>query len=196
MLCCGLADAAQEQTDFKELKPGQTHALVMSLDDKFIIRGSETWSIAIGKELALDFGEVSIIPRQGTDFKLNLRFMCDTKDLARYDTPQKMKAATARYAKQFVAESVEKKADLVEMDVNGRYGFVTTLTDASLADVQTPASGEFKYLTIGMIRLSDDSALVFTLMTNDTKGKPHGDAMDYVKSFVKPAKGATTQPDA
>ena len=192
--CTAAAVSAQSKTVFKELAPGETHRLDMSMDDTFIIRGSETWSIAIGKELPLRFGEVSIVPRQGDEFKLNLRFLCDTSDLAKLDTPAKMKASLNKYIEQFLADSVEKKADPVRMDVQGRFGFQMILTDAKFADGKNPPAGEFKYMIPGMLRLTDDSAIMFVLMCNDPQGKPRTEAMDYITGFVKPVRAATTKP--
>lgn len=197
LLClhCTVATVlAQSKTIFKELAPDETYRLKMSMDDTFIIRGSKAWSVAIGKELPLRFGEVSIIPRQGDDFKLNLRFMCDTSDLAKLDTPAKMRASFIKYIEQFLADSVEKKADPVRMDVQGRFGFQMVLTDAQFAGGKNPPAGEFKYLIPGMIRLSDDSAIAFVLMCNSLEGKPRTEAMDYITRFVKPVRGPATKP--
>jgi hypothetical protein len=69
------------------------------------------------------------------------------------------------------------------------YGCYAVLTDAEVAKKQTSeiAEGEFKYIVRGMIRLSPDSALGFSLMVNDLDSPGYREVMDYIQSFVKKA---------
>jgi hypothetical protein len=120
--------------------------------------------------------------------------LCDTPDLAKLNTSAKMKASLIKYIEQFLSDSVEKKADPVRLDVQGRFGFQMILTDAKFADGKNPPAGEFKYMIPGILRLTEDSAIMFVLMCNATQGKPRTVAMDYVTGFVKPVGAATTKP--
>ena len=69
----------------------------------------------------------------------------------------------------------------------GRYGFYTVQTDASLAGASQVPEGKFKFTTRGMVRLSTDSALGFTLQTNEVTSKEYQELLGYVLSFIQPA---------
>jgi hypothetical protein len=58
------------------------------------------------------------------------------------------------------------------------------MTDAKLAKLIKVQPGEFKYISRGMIRVSADSVLGFSLMTNEL-GKLHREMLNYIVSFTK-----------
>ncbi|MEN6367829.1 MAG: hypothetical protein ABFC88_13555 [Thermoguttaceae bacterium] len=163
----------------------EKHELRMSLDDTFVVKESEKWSIAVEKLLELRFANVKILPKKNHSFSLMLYFKCDTSDLAQYDTPQKMERALKSSSEKYLSNAVETKVDIKKLTFKGRYGFSTVLTDKELANQTTIPAGQFKYITRGMIRLSPDSALGFSLMTNSLDSTEYKELMDYIASFVK-----------
>jgi hypothetical protein len=177
-----------------DLPPGQSRELRMSLNDTFVITGREGWKIDVNRVLPLRLAEVYLLPKQGTDLSVALRFLCDTPDLAKFDTPEKMLSAVEADAQRKIPRSVEKTLEITRLDSAGRYGFYTTLTDAALADSPSIDPGHFRYLTQGMLRLSDDSALSFIIYTNDLNAKAYADSLDYIQSFAKPPANAATRP--
>jgi hypothetical protein len=77
----------------------------------------------------------------------------------------------------------------------GWYGWYAVLTDAKLANKAKIPDGEFKYMTRGMVRLSPDSALGFSLMTNELDTPEYKKLFDYICSFIKEKK-RSNKPDA
>ncbi len=160
----------------------------MSLEDHFIVKESAKWNVAVEKKLTLRFADVKVSPKDGKAFSLMLYFKCDTPDLAQFDSPEKMEASVRSSSKKYLSGSVEKKVEIKRLKVKGWYGYSTVLTDKELADQKEVPAGEFKYITRGMVRLSPDSALGFSLMTNDLDSAEYKEVMDYIFSFVKAKK--------
>lgn len=168
-----------------ELKEGQTASLRMGMDkdNTFVVTGMKDWVVTVGRELPLRFGDVSVAPRKGNAFSLEMTFLCDSPDLAKYDTPEKMQKATQKACQQYVTGSVEKAVKLVEIKPGGRHGCYATFTDADLVGKAAP-EGEHLYVTVGILRLTNDSALTFRLMSNTKDGADFVKPLEYVTSFV------------
>jgi hypothetical protein len=164
------------------------HELVMSVEDRFTVAETEKWSVAVEKELSLRFANVKILPKKDKSFSLMLYFKCDTRDLAQFDSPAKIERAVRVSSEKYLPGAVEKKIDLKKLKTGGWYGCYTVITDAELAEKKEISQGEFKYITRGMIRLSKDSALAFSLMSNDLDGPEYKEVFKYIISFVKPKK--------
>jgi hypothetical protein len=164
------------------------HELVMSMDDRFTVAETAKWSVEIEKELALRFANVKILPKKDRTFSLMLYFKCDTPDLAQFDSPAKIERAVRASSEKYLPGAVEKRIELRKLKPGGWYGCYTVITDAELAGKKEVSPGEFKYLTRGMIRLSKDSALAFSLMSNDLDGQEYKEVFKYILSFVKAKK--------
>lgn len=162
-----------------------TYELRISLDDTFLVRETRHWSVNVEKQLALRFADVRITPKHGYDFSMMLYFKCDTPDLAQFDTPEKTAETVRRSSQKYLPHTVEKSIELHPAGGTSTYGYLTVLTDRQLADKKAPIQGEYKYMTRGMIRLSKDSALGFSIMTNDVTSGEYKALLDYVYSFVK-----------
>jgi len=170
---------------FSSLSSGGQHQFRMSLDDRFVVADSEKWSVAVERQLSLRFADVKITPKQGHGFSLMLYFKCDTPDLAEFDTPEKMKEAVRSSSEKYLSGTVEKAVELKELNAKGWYGFYTTLTDKEVAEKKKIPDGEFKYLMRGMIRLTPDSALGFSLMTNELGTPEYKELMSFILGFAK-----------
>jgi len=160
--------------------------LVMSLDDTFAVQDTADWKISVDKLLPLRFADVYVVPKGPKSFSLMLYFKCDMPDLANYDTPEKMKRALVDSSRKYLGGIVEKELVIEEIKYQGWFGFKTKFTDASLVGKKALAEDEFLYMVRGMIRLSKDSALGFSLMTNNLESEETKRVMNYVFSFVKP----------
>lgn len=159
--------------------------LIMSTNDSFIVAETSEWKIIVQKELTLRFADVNIKPKKGDNFNMQLYFKCDTPDLAQFDSPVKIKQSVLSSSEKYLPYTVEKSVTLKELHVKGWYGWYTILTDAKLANSTSIPAGEFKYITRGMIRLSPDSALGFSIMTNDLDTPEYKKLFKYISSFVK-----------
>ena len=171
-----------------EDRPAGSLSFMMSLDDTFEIVPRPGWTLEPGRYLTLRFGQVKIRDA-GKTFSLKLTFLCDTPDVARFDSPEKMERwLRDNYAGAY-EESLEKQTH-VPLQVQsfapeGRYGFLIRLTDKHFADTPPPP-GEWKMATFGIIRLSADTALAFELLTNSVDGPAYESLLDYIGSFAKP----------
>ena len=165
---------------------GDAHKMQMSLEDSFVIAGPRSWNLEVEKELPLRFADIKVTPKKGEDFNMMLYFKCDTSDLSQFDTPEKIRRSVEKSSEQYLPGILEKKIKLQKVPKPSTYGFYTILTDAEVAKKSEPAPGEFRYMTRGMVRLSKDSALGFSIMSNSTSSKTYQRLLDYVYSFVKP----------
>jgi hypothetical protein len=168
---------------------GDAHKIQMSLDDTFVIGGQNNWDFEVERELPLRFADIKVTPKKGEDFNMMLYFKCDTSDLSQFDTPEKIRRSVEKSSEQYLPRILEKKVKLQKVSKPSTYGFYTILTDADVAKKHEPAPGEFKYMTRGMVRLSKDSALGFSIMSNSTSSMTYQRLLDYVYSFVKPGIG-------
>ena len=167
---------AEEQKEFK---------LQMSLDDTFSVTETDEWHVEVQKILTLRFADVRITPKKDYSFDMMLFFKCDTPDLAQFDTPEKMKKSIIASSQQYLPAIVEKTITLQEIHLDHSYGYYTVLTDAAWVAKTDIPDGEFKYMTRGMIRLSPDTALGFSIMTNELDTSPYRSLFDYIFNFVK-----------
>jgi hypothetical protein len=160
----------------------------MALDDEYTVQDTEKWTVSVQRYMTLRLADVEVLPKQKKSFSLMLYFKCDTKDLAQFDTPEKMKNSVIASSKKYLGGTVEKEIKVEEIKNKGWYGFKTKLTDASLVGKKPTPEGEFLYIIRGMIRLSEDSALGFSLMTNDPNSEETREIEKYIYAFAKDKK--------
>ena len=161
------------------------HELQMSLADRFIVSESEKWNVEVEKVLSFRFADVRITPKTDSSFSLMLYFKCDTSDLSQFDTAHKIENSVRLSSENYLPYITEKKIEIKQLNPKGWYGCYTILTDKQLASTDNVPNGEFKYITRGMIRLSPDSALGFSLMTNTLNSPQYNELIDYICSFAK-----------
>ena len=160
----------------------------MSLHDEYTVQDTEKWTVSVQRYMALRLADVEVLPKQKKSFSLMLYFKCDTKDLAQFDTPEKMNKSVIASSKKYLGGIVEKEIPVEEIKNKNWYGFKTKLTDASLVGNKTILDGEFLYIVRGMIRLSEDSVLGFSLMTNDPNPEETREIEKYIYAFAKEKK--------
>ncbi|WP_419176781.1 hypothetical protein [Desulfosediminicola sp.] len=166
----------------KEMKE---YNFVMSLDDEFIVRETDDLNVDVQKELTLRFADVKITPKQDNSFSMMLYFKCDTKDLAQFDSLSKIKKSVKRSSEKYLPYVFEKEIKLIDVNWKGQYGSYCILTDSALANAKSIPPNQFKYLTRGMVRLSEDSALGFSLMTNEINTEKYQEMLSHIKSWIK-----------
>ena len=161
----------------------------MTLDNEFVVKPAEQWTVKEEKYLPLRFANVEITPKKGSAFSLMLYFKCDTPDLAQFDSMEKIEKSLRVSSEQYLPNAVEKTLTVEKIKEGEKvgYGCYAVLTDADVAKKKPNeiAEGEFKYIVRGMIRLSPDSALGFSLMVNELDTPRYRELMDYVQGFVK-----------
>jgi len=156
-----------------------------SMKDRYTLEDTEKWTVTVDSRCDLRFAFLKIKPKAEKTFDLMLYFYCDTKDLSRFDTPKKMKKALVGTSAVYLGHTVEKEIIFEPLTNKGWYGFKTRITDPSLVNVKPIPTGQFLYIIRGMIRLSKDSALGFSLMTNDTESSETAEILKYIYGFAK-----------
>ena len=165
---------------------GGTKEIRMSVTDTFRISETDKWNISVEKELPLRFADIKIKSKSGYPFSMMLYFKCDTPDLAKFNTPEKIARSIKSSSEQYLPYILEKKIELNKTPIS--YGYYTTLTDAELSKKSSIPTDEYKYMTRGMVRLSDDSVLGFSIMSNDINSDEYRKLTNYIYSFVKNQK--------
>ena len=166
----------------------------LSLDETFEVVPRPGWSMYPGRKLTLRFGSVLIRGPQDK-FSLSLNFICDTADLAKFDTPQKMERQFQAIVAPFYQESQEKfnRIPLRELirpfRPRGRFGYALRITNRRYAAARPPAE-EWKFLTCGIFRIGDDSVLQFTLLSNTIDDREYVELLNYVAALAIPESGA------
>ena len=91
LLLTGIVSGAAEE----EITYPRKLSCQISVEETFEVVPRPGWTVYPQRELALRFW--SLLIRGPEDrFSLQLNFFCDTKDLARFDTPEKMRRALRR----------------------------------------------------------------------------------------------------
>lgn len=187
LLLTGIVSGAAEE----EITYPRKLSCQISVEETFEVVPRPGWTVYPQRELALRFW--SLLIRGPEDrFSLQLNFFCDTKDLARFDTPEKMRRALRRTMAPLLPGALEtlrkSPAALRTFAPRGRFGFAMRITDAKYAN-RTPPAEEWKYLTSGIFRCGRDSALLFTLMTNSIDDAEYAGLLDFVASLAIPEQG-------
>ena len=162
----------------------QDYEIVTSLNDTFILSETKDYRIEVKRYLALRFADIQVLPKRGSRFNLMLYFKSDTEDLAQFNTPQKIAASIKRSSEEYLPYIVEKKITIKDLYPRKYFGSYTVLTDKRLSKVKTVPPNEFRYLGRGMLRVSRDSVVGFSLMTNDMKLLESRKVLAFIQSFV------------
>ncbi len=165
---------------------GKTIEVRTSMNDTFRISETDNWKVKVERQLTLRFANVRVDDKRGYPFSLMLYFKADTPDIAQFDTPEKIARAIEVSSEKYLSIAVEKGITLQKIPVDSTYGYFTVITDARVVNMPQLPPREFIYITRGMLRISKDSALGFSLLTNDIDSDDYRKVLDYVYSFVKP----------
>jgi hypothetical protein len=87
----------------------------MSLDDEFIVQDTEKWATSVQRYMTLRLADVKVLPKKKDSFSLMLYFKCDTKDLAQFDTPEKMKKSVFESSQKYLGGIAEKEIQVEEI---------------------------------------------------------------------------------
>ena len=108
----------------------------------------------------------------------------------RFAGSDNLRAMIEEATQQFVAGSVEGKANLTELRIGGHAGYSVAFTDASLVG-KPPVKEDFKTLTSCFVYLGDKVMLTATIFSDDFTGKGYVEAVKLLKSIsLVTAKGS------
>ncbi|TAN35783.1 MAG: hypothetical protein EPN23_10300 [Verrucomicrobia bacterium] len=156
-------------------------------DESFTVAETKTWNVQLVHAQPLVYADIKITPKVGNPFSVMLYFKSDTHAMANYDTPEKMKAVITYSSQTDLQRTGEKELRFQSIDYRGRYGFYTVITHAVPPQLPGATGGPFKFTTRGMVRLTTDAALGFTLRTHALNIKEYQELLDYILGFVQPA---------
>jgi hypothetical protein len=126
---------------------------------------------------------VRYVPKNGSNDAVLITFIPVPDD--RFQDRANLRAMVEQATEQFVASSVEGKADLKDLPLAGATGFAATFTDAEL--VGKPAvKGNYKALTACFAYLGNHVVLTATVFTDDPHGRAYAEGMRLVKSLALP----------
>jgi hypothetical protein len=162
-----------------------TYEFEMTLCESFKVSETDDWSVDVDRYLMLRFADVKITSKRGYDFHMKLYFKADTEDLSQFNTPEKIAQGVRISSEKYLPYILEGEIHLEPVPLNGTYGYLTVITDAELAQKRTIPPGEYRYMTRGMYRTSDDTALGFSIMTNDVSSDRYRELLEYVYGFLK-----------
>jgi hypothetical protein len=172
----------------------ETYKFEMTLCDAFEIAAPDNWNITVDRYLTLRFADIKITPKHGYDFNMKLFFKADTEDLAQFDTPQKIEQSVRSSTEDYLPYIVEKQIKLIPVPLPQSFGYYAVITDAKWEDAQSIPDGEYKYMTRGMYRTSGDTALGFSIMSNDITSDEYKYLLTYVYGFIKNASDQPINP--
>ncbi|GAA5159378.1 hypothetical protein [Viridibacterium curvum] len=155
--------------------------IVLGPSDRYTLPETNEWRPEVLTEATDRFADVRVRPKQGQALSLTLYFLADPLTQARFNTPDKIAATVTRNAEPSLRQSIERKVTLSPIRVHGSYGSLSVLTAAELRG----APGEFRYQTRGMVRISPEAALGFTLLSNAIDTTEYRQALDYIYDFIQ-----------
>lgn len=156
----------------------------MSADDLFRISPPGEWRMKVVKYVPRRTAVV-VITGPGESFRARLAFHADNDGRERFNSPEKLEHQVRLAARSTLREAVETHFHLHPFSAGGRYGTLLYLTRAKFAAAEPPA-GEWRYRTVGAMRLSSDSALVFELDTNRIGDREFARLLDLLNRFARP----------
>lgn len=189
-----LAFAVSALLSLPRAEAAEAHTLVLGPNDKYEITETRDRRYEVLGERTGQFADVRIKPKRGDDFNLTLYFLDDTPELGKLNTPEKIASSVAASAEKYLPQAVEKQITLQAIAPRRSYGSLLVLTAADFQG--TP--GEFKYQTRGMVRLSPDAALGFSLLSREVNTAAYKQWLNYVYSFIQlvPSTAAPAQSPA
>jgi hypothetical protein len=173
--------SAAGAADFKQ------YLVRLAEDENYTVTETKMWNVQLVRAQPLHHADIKVTPKSGKPFSLMLYFKSDTHTQANFDSVEKMKTIIAYSSQSDLKRAGEKELSFQPIDYRGRYGSYAVITNAIPPQLPNATTGPFKFTLRGMVRLSTDSALGFSLQINDQTSKEYKELMDYILNFVQPA---------
>ncbi|MDB6114768.1 MAG: hypothetical protein JWQ62_1713 [Lacunisphaera sp.] len=131
---------------------------------------------------------VRYVPKDGRNEAILLTALPVPDD--RFADPDALKALVGEATQQFVADSVEKKANLKELRLGGGSGYAVTFTDAKLVG-KPSVRDDYKAMTSCFVYLGERVMVTATIFTDDPSGPAYAEAQHILKSVSLRLPGNT-----
>ena len=177
-------------------KDERTVFVQMGIEESFIVKLRPTWQVFRRKSVDLCF-EDFLIKGPGNSFNLTMQFCYEDPENLQYDTPKKQWQALRELTASLYAESYEK-AQGVPLTPRafapaGRSGCAVRLTaDRWVGKTPPPEEPEGKFVTCGLFRIGENTALFFQLWTNAVDDAAYHELLDFIAALCIPERGDPT----
>ena len=132
-------------------------------------------------DLPLKGVNVRYVTRNGSNDAVLLTILPVPDD--RFDDRDNLKQLVLQATEQFVAGSVEGKADPTEIRLGGATGFCVTFTDAALVG-KPPVKDDYKVMTSCFVYLGEKVMVTATIFSDDPNGGAYAEGMRILKSIL------------
>ena len=167
----------------KEIERNAAHRY-KQFADVFRITVPDDWKAEVQKYVPRRTATV-VIHGAGDAFRARLTFHADNDGRERFNTPEKLERQVRLAARATLREAIEGHLHLHPFSAGGRYGALLYLTRQKFVNTDPPA-GEWRYRTVGAMRLSPDSALIFLLDTNKIGDREFARLLDFLNRLARP----------
>jgi hypothetical protein len=168
---------------FPALLSAEDITFTCSLKEEFIISPPAGFEIVKKNATPLRVGDYKMVNKKDK-IAIMLTFMCDTKDLSKMDTPDKLKFVMNEFVKKTKDGAVENPIKVNVLKPIKRFGYTAIVTDKRYVSKLPEEESEYKYWTYMAIRIGDDSVLLASVMSNNLD-KFNDDAVKYCLAFEK-----------
>ena len=172
---------------------GRTVFVQMGIEESFVVRVKPEWQVFRRRSVDLCY-EDFLIRGPENSFNLSMQFCYEDPERLQYDTPKKQWAALKELTASLYAESYEKAQGkpLVPRAFapGGRCGCALRLTaNRWVGRTPPPEETEGKFVTCGLFRIGENSALFFQLWTNSVDDAAYHELLDFIVALTIPERG-------
>jgi hypothetical protein len=164
----------------------QAEKLDFGAHGKLTIYIADNWSFETS-----DFGDrriVKIVPKSSS-VNANLEMTITFPETDRFDTKARLKMRVEIDAMKFADQSVEGKARGQEFSLGAGYGYYCPFTDPNLVG-KKPEMGNYKTISVGMIRLAPDVLLEVSISADGFNSEPYQQLLGAIEGMeFKPGTG-------
>lgn len=157
----------------------KSYTIRLSPEDKFTVKVPDEWNLK-KKEYVKNKSAILFADAKDSSFSLTMYF---DRAGTMLNSEEKLKKAIIIMAEDVLPRVAEDSVTVKPMELEKSYGFYATFTDKKELDPSDPT--QFKYMTRGFIRLSDDSVLGFMMLTHKLDDDLHKELMEYLAEFIK-----------
>ncbi|MEO7412018.1 MAG: hypothetical protein ABIZ81_01560 [Opitutaceae bacterium] len=100
----------------------------------------------------------------------------------RYSTKPKLKTQVEVIGRVYEEGSVERKSVSRELNTRAGYGFYCSYTDPELVG-KPPQKGNFKGISVGLIRVAPDVLIELAISADDFRGKPYQELLGAIEGM-------------
>jgi len=174
-------------------RDGRTVFVQMGIEESFIVKLRPGWRVFRRKSVDLCY-EDFLIQGERNAFNLTMQFCYEDPEQLQYDTPEKQRAALLALTASLYDESFEKTQGkppfLRDFSPVGRSGCALRLTSARwIGKTPPPDEPEGRFVTCGLFRVGENSALFFQLWTNTVDDAAYYDLLDFIAALAIPERG-------